>query len=400
MTAIVPQQAVEILKQCREQLEEFVRTTPLNIESYREEIVHECHIAVDLWNELKACETRMLELESRAKTMKDMPNKMEYSKAVNELLVLKKKSKELSSQINKEIHASSFMVKNTKRVKVIMHRLDDTLRIAQLELLQSSKDGTYGVSSNTNTPSLQAETVEIIISPKLVREQLIAQNNRVTKSLEEVRNALHREKEDHRELVADLQFEIKSIRDYFDAMTNGTYRPALEFESRVINRRRNLTNEMNNQRDTIQNEIELIIVQTSKEGKMKDATISSLNDEQRAFEERLGHMIQYHSTFMQDIEKILSNLHQEQSNITAVLHQLAIRVAKEEEEETAHAELERTRLYELEVEKAMDEREYFAALWIQLRWKAYCKRRTWKHYNQKRSKKGGAAASGGGGSKM
>ncbi len=395
MTAIFQQQAVEVLKQCREQLEEFVLTTPLNIESYREEIIHGCHIAVDLWNELKACETRILELESSSKTAKDMPNKMEYSKAANELLVVRKKSKELSREINKEIRASSFMVENTKRVKVEMDRLDDTLRIAQLELFQSSEADFYGVRSSTL--SLQAEAE--IIPPKLVREQLITQNNSITKSLEEVRDTLHREKEEHRELVADLQFEIKTIRDYSDAMTNGTYVPALEFESRVINRRRSLTNNMNKQRDTIQNEIELIQVQTSDEGKMQDATISSLRNEQSALEERLAHLIQYNSTSMQDIEKTLYNLHQEQSNITAVLHQLALRVAKEEEEKTIHAEMERTRLYELEVEKAMDEREYFAALWIQLRWKAYCKRRTLKHHNQKidkKIKKGGAA---GGGSK-
>lgn len=388
MTAI--QQAVEILQQCREQLE-LCTQTPLNIEVYREELIHECNIAIDLWNELKSSERRIIELESNTKTTKDMPNKMEYSKAANELLVVKKKSKELSSQINKEINASAIMVKNTKRVKIGLDRLDDTLRIAQLELqLQSSESTTTG----NMTPSLQAELEAV--PAQLLREQLITQNKVINQALEEVRYTLYREKEDHRELVADIQFEIKTIRDNLDAMANGTYPPAVEFEARQIDRRRNQTNNINNQRRSIQNEIDLFKARIYEDGKVQDANISILQNEQLVLEQRLADTIQYNTTSMHDVETILSNLHHEQSNITVVLQQLAIRVAEEEEEEKAHAELERARLAELEYEKSIDEKEYFAALWIQLRWKAYCKRKAMKQKNEKKSKKGRGV---GGGSK-
>lgn len=365
-------QAITILQQCREELEECT-LTPLRIESYREEIVLECNIAVDLWNELKACESRIHELEFCTKSAKDMPNKMEYSKAAKELLVVKMKSKELSSQINKEINASSIMVKNTKRVKIEMDRLEDILRIAQLELLQSSESSDYNDGKNSSTPSLQAEVEKV--PPQLVREQLITQNRIFTQSLEEVRSILHQEKEDHRELVADLQLEIKTIRDDLDAMANGTYLPALEFQSRLINRRQTLTFDANKQRDAIKNDIELLKERIYEESTVQDAKILFLQNEQLALEERLADVTNYNSTSMQDIEMTFSNLQQEQSNITVLLHGLAPRVAKEEEEEKTIAEKERNHLHELEAERAMDEREYFAALWIQLRWKAYCKRK-------------------------
>ncbi|KAL3769245.1 hypothetical protein ACHAWU_006999 [Discostella pseudostelligera] len=377
------QQAVEILQQCRDQLE-LCTQTPLNIESYREELIHECHIAIDLWNELKSSEKRVLELESNTKITKGLSNKMEYSKAANELLVVKKKSKELSSQINKEINTSSIMVKNTKRVKIELDRLDDTLRIAQLELqLQSSESST---TTGNMTPSLQAELEAV--PAQLLREQLITQNKVINQALEEVRYTLHREKEDHRELVADIQFEIKTIRDNLDAMANGTYPPAMEFEARQIDRRRNQTNNINNQRGTIQNEIDVLKARIFEDGKVQDATISILQHEQLVLEQRLADVIQYNTTSMHDIETTLFNLHNEQSNITVVLQQFAIRVAKEQEEEKVLAELERARLAELEYEKSIDEKEYFAALWIQLRWKAYCKRKAMKQKSNKKSKKG------------
>lgn len=391
MTTI--QQTVEILQQCREQLEACT-ATPLNIESYREEIIHECNIAVNLWDEFRACEARILELESITKSKKDMPNKMEYSKAAKELLVVTKKSRELSSQINKEINASSIMVKNTKRVKIELDHLDETLRIAQLELQQeeqnSATESGTGYTTNALLPSLRAELE--VDPPELVREQLISHNKVLTQSLEEVRHTIHREKKDHREWVADVQFEIKTIRDNLVAMANGTYLPAVEFESRVSERRRTQTNDRNKQRDTMRNEIELLNARIFEEGKIHIATISILQSEQSALEERLADMIACNATIMHDIEMTLSNLHHEQSNITDVLHALAIRVAEEREVEKALAELERTRHQELEREKAMEEREYFAALWIQLRWKAYCKRRISalkQSKSEKKSKKGG-----------
>ena len=391
MTTI--QQTVEILQQCREQLEACT-ATPLNIESYREEIIHECNIAVNLWDEFRAREARMLELESITKSTKNMSNKMEYSKAANELLVVTKKSKELSSQINKEINASSIIVKNTKRVKIELDCLDETLRIAQLELQQeeqnSATESGTGNTTNALLPSLRAELE--VDPPELVREQLISHNKVLTQSLEEVRHTIHIEKEEHRELVADVQFEIKTIRDNLVAMANGTYLPAVEFESRVSERRRTQTNDRNKQRDTMRNEIELLNARIFEEGKNHIATISILQSEQSALEERLADMIACNATIMHDIEMTLSNLHREQSNITDVLHALAIRVAEEREVEKALAELERTRHQELEREKAIEEREYFAALWIQLRWKAYCKRRISalkQSKSEKKSKKGG-----------
>ncbi|KAL7435937.1 hypothetical protein ACHAXH_005017 [Discostella pseudostelligera] len=244
------------------------------------------------------------------------------------------------------------------------------------------------------TPSLQAELEAV--PAQLLREQLINENKIINQALEEVRYTLYHEKEDHRELVADIQFEIKTIRDNLDAMANGTYPPAVELEARQIDRRRNQTNIINNQRRSIQNEIDLLKARIYEDGKVQDANIFTLQNEQLVLEQRLADMIQYNTTSMHDVETILSNLHHEQSNITVVLQQLAIRVAEEEEEEKAHAELERARLAELEYEKSIDEKEYFAALWIQLRWKAYCKRKAMKQKNEKKSKKGRGV---GGGSK-
>ena len=71
------------------------------------------------------------------------------------------------------------------------------------------------------------------------------------------------------------------------------------------------------------------------------------------------------------LESTLAKLNEEQTAGFAVLQQLEKRLTEEKEVERLQQIKQAKRDQEWEEKKAFEERQCYAALWIQLRWKAY-----------------------------
>lgn len=115
----------------------------------------------------------------------------------------------------------------------------------------------------------------------------------------------------------------------------------------------------------------------------------ALESKRTDLSQRLEETQEADAASIDELERKLDILKIEQSTICAALEKLTERQEiemKEEEVQNEHASL-------LANEKAKaatrESDRYFAALWIQLRWKAFIKRQTVKQATAKGKKKGG-----------
>ncbi|KAL7540533.1 hypothetical protein ACHAXR_012234 [Thalassiosira sp. AJA248-18] len=371
-------QVIEILQQCREQLQECI-SAPYNMDkNVIEEISQEFNVAVAQLKELKEAEEREIVLSRDVIAVKHLPNKMDYSNIVKEMAVVKKRIKELSNEINHSIRNHPEVLNNRKRVGIEIDRLDDILRASALELSE------FG-----DIPTLREETQDFLPLP-IARENALTKLKTTIKSLEEVRETLHNEKHDHRELVYKLKTEIKNTRADIVAMENGTYAPAVEFTSRLEERQAAQTSELDGKRRVIEDEIEQLQSNIAKEALVHDANVFAFQAEKMNLEQKLAGMAKDNSSSIHAITSTLEQLQEEHAENYAVLQQLEKRLADEKEEEMLCKQEEDKRLQEAEAKNAMEEKMYYAALWIQLRWKAYLKRKALKQSSKgKKGKKKG-----------
>ena len=142
------------------------------------------------------------------------------------------------------VHPTSvpIVLNNKQRCKIEIDRLDDILRITQLELAEYD-----------DTPTIREETQDYV-PLKTAREQSLVSMKQTIKSLDVVSETLQREKEEHRDVVYDLKVAIKSTRADIQAMENGTYAPAVEFNNKLVERREAQTVELENKRKSIEDE--------------------------------------------------------------------------------------------------------------------------------------------------
>jgi hypothetical protein len=364
-----PVRAVEILRQCREQLEECA-SAPIDID-YRDDMCVDCDdVAVDLIRELRVAEAREAELNARCGATKDS-NKIEYSKALKEVLVVRKMIKELSGQINRQVNQDAIIVRNKKRLKIKIDQLVHILR----EL--------------SDNPASWAET-RVYVPLQTARDLALEKLKTTAQTLEEVRDTLQREKVEHQSLVSDLKADIKTTRAELNAIADGIYAPALEFASYLSEMVAAQTSDLEGKRRAILDETEHLQSLIARDTMVHNTNVSALEGERIALEERLADMVADHTASMKDIQSALEKMDDERSTNRAVLRGLEKRLAEEREEEKLEREKAEGRQRDLEEKKSMEEREYFAALWIQLRWKAYLRRKASRQGSQgkKGSRKG------------
>lgn len=386
---------IETLQETRQKLQDL-EFCP-DIEPYREEISGECNVAVGLLTELQEAEARKVELEDMLRAVKDLPNKMQYSNVVKETAVVENKIKELSAEINHSIRNHEAFVANKKRAKIEIERLEDILRVAQTELAEYD-----------DAPSLRDETMGSYVPLHVAREQALTAMKATTKALEEVREALQKEKEEHRDLVYDLKKNIKTTKAEIEAIENGTYAPAVEFEAKLSERRTAQTSGLDAKRGAIEDEIGTWFMlarhnlhlnshmsiaahlqsDVSKDTLVHDANVAAFEAEKTELELKLAEQAKSNATSMQETESTLEKLKEEQTENAAALQKLEERLAEEQEEARLLQEQDAKRLQEWEAKRALEEKEHFAALWIQLRWKAYLKRKALKGSKGKKGKKG------------
>jgi hypothetical protein len=361
--------AVEILRQCREQLEGYA-LAPIDID-YRDDICVDCDdVAVDLIREQRAAETREAELDARCRAAKDS-DKIGYSNALKEVHVVRKKIKELSGQINRQVNQDAIMVRNKKRLKIKIDQLVDILR----EL--------------SDDPASWTET-RVYVPLQTARDRALEKLTTTAQALEEVRDTLQWEKLDHQSLVSDLKADIKTTRAEWNAIADGTYAPALKFASYLSEMEAAQTSDLEGKRRVILDEMEHLQSLIAKDAMVHITNVSALEGEKIALEKRLADMVADQMALMKDILSALETLNDERSRNLAVLQGLEKRLSEERKEEALEREREEGRQRDIEEKKSIEEREYFAALWIQLRWKAYLRRKASRQGSQgkKGSKKG------------
>ena len=364
---------IQALHQCRLKLQQLNAIEPFDVEKYREDLCKELNIKS--LSELKKASERLHELDKLCSSVRDLPNKMEYSQVVKELAVVKNKITELNTSINKTIRDDQVVVDNRKRLKIELEKLDAVLHVAQVEL-----------SDTGECPSLKQETQGFVPLDR-ARDESLAKLKRTSLSLEDVRCKLQTEKLEHTSLVFDLKTEIKSTRSKLKAMEDGTYAPAVEFTSKLLERRAAQTKELEDKRRQIENEIKETQNRVATNARIHNANMQALQKEVNDLQSKLSITTNTNAAAMNELESTLAKLNEEQTAGFAVLQHLEKRLTEEKEAERLLQNEQAKRDQEWEEKKALEERQYYAALWIQLRWKAYLTRKALKDSKKKKGKK-------------
>ena len=366
---------IRALQQCRLKLQELA-TEPFDIEEYREDLCKELNI--ESLSELEEAIERQHELNELSTLARDLPNKTKYSQLVKELAVVKNKITELNNSIKQTILHDQVVIDNQKRIKVELEKLDTILHFAQVELEETGE-----------CPSLKQET-QGFVPLGIARDQALAKLKNTSQSLEDVRCKLQTEKMEHTNLVFDLRTEIKSTRANLKAMEDGTYAPAVEFTTKLLERRAAHTKELEDKQRQIENEIEEVQNNVATNASIHNANMQALQNEVQDLESKLSNMANTNTAAMNELESTLARLNKEQTENFAELQKLEKRLTEENEVERLQQIEQAKRDQEWEEKKALEEREYYAALWIQLRWKAYLKRKALKDLKKKgkKAKKG------------
>lgn len=262
--------------------------------------------------------------------------------------------------------------------------MDSILHLAQMELSESSESDEY---TSTSSPSLKTET-EGFIPLENKRELALDKLRETTQSLDRVKQTLKQEKEDHRELVYDLKTTIKTTQADIQAIDDGTYAQSVEFRSRLDAKRVAQVKELNGKRKLIEQEIEDIQTHITNNTKIHEANMSALQSEKQDLEHELAGQLIANNVASSELDSSFTKLKGEQAANHDILSQLEVRLTNEKERDRLLQLEDENRIQKLKDMKAREEEEYFAALWIQLRWKAYMKRKAMKD-SKKKGKKGG-----------
>ena len=127
-----------------------------------------------------------------------------------------------------------------------------------------------------------------------------------------------------------------------------------------------------------------------------ESSLEALDGERFRLKE-MAAIVKTHTENMAEAEAALSDLQRRKADNCSVLWGLEERWEAEQRELAALRLEEERRLASLEEERAREEKEYFAALWIQLRWRAFLKRSrvASKKGTKKKKKKGDKKKKGG-----
>ena len=234
--------AIEALERCRSGLQDIVSTPP-DIMRYTDKLSEETGVARELIAQLTEAEERKGYLEGGMAGARELPNKMEYSKTVNELSVVTNKISELKHSIHQSIRTHAAVVANMKRLALEMERLDDLLFISQHELVRVG-----------DVPTLR-EVVEAYVPLVQAREEALAGLKETNRELTAVKKALRSEKKEHAEEIQNTKTKTKHMRRDLSALESGTYKPAVDFDERLEAERQAVDKEQRSRLEAARDEI-------------------------------------------------------------------------------------------------------------------------------------------------
>ena len=178
----------------------------------------------------------------------------------------------------------------------------------------------------------------------------------------------------HSNTVEGLKESIKQTKADIVAIQDGTYAAAVEARASLAEQKLACENDMQSKRKEIQAEIDGLKATLTKDEAIHNDKISRLENEIQELKQKKVDMETKTSAEMAMTESGLQLLTEEYSNNKAVLEKLEERDAHEEAEQRQIEEAEQRKIEEEANANALREKQHYAALWIQLRWKAFMKR--------------------------
>ena len=190
----------------------------------------------------------------------------------------------------------------------------------------------------------------------------------------------------HRDEVEQLKQTIKHAKADILAIQSNTCPAAVEARKSIDEKRSAQMLDMEAKRSAIEAEIDELKLRIENDVKIHNCKMSSLQVEIVELRKKRADILNKNTAEMEKTELELRMLTEEYSKNKCILDQLEERL-KDEKEEEKRLEQEKMTLLEEEANvKALEEKQHFAALWIQLRWKRFKKRQLLK---PKKKSKGG-----------
>lgn len=207
---------------------------------------------------------------------------------------------------------------------------------------------------------------------------------------------MKKEHTNHSNTVEGLKESIKQTKADIVAIKDNTYAAAVEARASLAEQKLACNNDMHSKKKEIQAEIDGLKARLSKDEAIHNDKISRLENEIKELKQKTVDMETKTSSEMALTESELQLLTEEYSNNKVFLEKLEERLRVEEAEQRKIDEQEAIRLQEEANVNKLREKQHYAALWIQLRWKAFMKR---KLLNQQKKGKGKGKKKGGKGKK-
>ena len=210
-----------------------------------------------------------------------------------------------------------------------------------------------------------------------------------SESIAETNATVKNEHIQHIDIVEDLKQTIKKTNSDILAIRDGTYALAAE----ITKRQATQTLAMESKRKEIQADMNQWKDRITKEIVIHNYKVSRLEADIKELEQKKADVLKKNAHEMEEIESTLRRITEDYLTNNALLKALEQRLELELAEQKKLEEKKQEILQEEADSKALEEKQHFAALWIQLRWQAYQKRQLLKKQKKKdkgKKKKGGS----------
>lgn len=210
-----------------------------------------------------------------------------------------------------------------------------------------------------------------------------------SESIAETNATVKNEHIQHIDIVEDLKQTIKKTNSDILAIRDGTYALAAE----ITKRQATQTLAMESKRKEIQADMNQWKDRITKEIVIHNYKVSRLEADIKELEQKKADVLKKNAHEMEEIESTLRRITEDYLTNNALLKALEQRLELELAEQKKLEEKKQEILQEEADSNALEEKQHFAALWIQLRWQAYQKRQLLKKQKKKdkgKKKKGGS----------
>ena len=219
---------------------------------------------------------------------------------------------------------------------------------------------------------------------RFTRELSLEAMKAATKKLEETRKIMQSEQLEHRDKIQAIKREIKQTRADITSICDCTHLIQTTFASHVSNNRCSKSNGMIVAREEIKKELSQLQVTTEEDAIVHQSNLDALEKDRATLTQEVKNASKTSAAYICELEGAILALKLEHSTNAAALGHLEERIDAERKKQRKSAEMVKLEAQEKAREKAREEREHFAVLLIQLRWKRHLKRQQEKFVTAKR----------------